>query len=574
MATYYWVGGSGTWSGTGNTQFAITSGGVPTALNPTSADTVNFDANSGTAATVTVAATAVSLNTTVNKSDINLSLSGNPTLCTSAGTLTLTAGTITLNTFTLTAGIFSSSNSNTRAIAFGTGNITLTGNATTIWNLAILGGMTYTGSKSVNCSYSGSTGTRTVFNGTTSGGSEATAINLNITAGSDIITTSIGYFNNINFTGFSGTSSNNARTIYGNMVCSSSMTWTAGTSVTTFASTSGTQQITTNGLTLDFPITVGTGTSTNTLQLQDALTMGSTRLLTLTSGTLDLNSKTLTLGSFNSNNSNTRTLAFGTASMNITQSGTTIFNTATTTGFTITGTRTVNFTYSGSTGTRTIQGWGSAANANLYAFNFNITAGSDIINIGNGYYQNNLNFTGFSGTLSNGTQSIYGNVIGSSGMTWTAGTNVWTFSGTSGTQQITTNGKTLDFPLTFNGIGGTFAFQDALTQGSTRAFTITNGTVQLQAGVTSTVGSFATSGTNMKYLQSTTAGTQATISQASGLVSTSYLTIQDSNATGGATWQAFYFNSDINAGNNTGWDFLLQAGQYIYTRRKNRVILS
>ena len=142
MAIYYWVGGTGTWSGTGNTQFAITSGGVATALNPTAADTVNFDTNSGTAATVTVTATAVSLNTTVNKADINLSLSGSPTLCTAVGTLTFTTGTITLNTYALSTGILSSNNSNTRAIAFGTGSINITGNSATVLQVTTATGFT------------------------------------------------------------------------------------------------------------------------------------------------------------------------------------------------------------------------------------------------------------------------------------------------------------------------------------------------------------------------------------------------------------------------------------------------
>jgi len=140
-------------------------------------------------------------------------------------------------------------------------------------------------------------------------------------------------------------------------------------------------------------------------------------------------------------------------------------------------------------------------------------------------------------------------------MTLTAANGPLSFAATSGTQQITTAGKTFDFPLSFNGVGGAWEFQDALTQGSTRAFTITNGTVKLKNGVTSTVGAFATSGTNQKFLQSTVAGSQATLSQASGTVSASYLTIQDINATGGATWNALYENQNVDAGGNTGWNF-------------------
>jgi hypothetical protein len=146
-------------------------------------------------------------------------------------------------------------------------------------------------------------------------------------------------------------------------------------------------------------------------------------------------------------------------------------------------------------------------------------------------------------------------------MTIAASTNPTSFGATSGTQLITTNAQTLDLPLTFNGIGGTFAFQDALTQGSTKAFTITNGTVQLKAGTTNTVGAFATSGTNQKVLQSTTSSTQATLSQASGTVTTTYLTIQDSIATGGATWDATA-RTNTDYGNNTGWLFTAPSTLY------------
>jgi hypothetical protein len=84
---------------------------------------------------------------------------------------------------------------------------------------------------------------------------------------------------------------------------------------------------------------------------------------------------------------------------------------------------------------------------------------------------------------------------------------------------------------------------------------MTDGTLQLKASVTSTVGSFVTTGTTQKFLQSTLSGTQATISQSSGVVSTNNLTIKDINATGGATWDAFYYNDNIDNGNNTNWIF-------------------
>jgi hypothetical protein len=127
--------------------------------------------------------------------------------------------------------------------------------------------------------------------------------------------------------------------------------------------------------------------------------------------------------------------------------------------------------------------------------------------------------------------------------------------------------KTLDFPISFDGVGGTWACQDALTLGSTRSLTLTNGTLNLKSGVTSTVGSFVTTGTTMKYLGSTTPGTQATISDTSGTDTVTYLTIQDSNATGGATWSALSA-TNVDAGNNTGWFFSIPPKQaFEYTVR-------
>jgi len=151
---------------------------------------------------------------------------------------------------------------------------------------------------------------------------------------------------------------------------------------------------------------------------------------------------------------------------------------------------------------------------------------------------------------------LFGNLILNSTMVVGSGADFVSMQATSGTKTITSAGQTMDFPFNINGLGGTFACSDALTLGSTREFRFTNGTLQLKAGVTSTVGSFVTSGTNQRFLQSTLSGTQATISQASGTVSVSYLTIQDSNATGGATWLAYASNFNVNAGNNTGWLFL------------------
>jgi hypothetical protein len=84
-------------------------------------------------------------------------------------------------------------------------------------------------------------------------------------------------------------------------------------------------------------------------------------------------------------------------------------------------------------------------------------------------------------------------------MTLTASTSATTFGATSGTQAITSNTKTIDFPLTFNGVGGTFQLQDALLMGTTRTLTHTNGTIDLN-GKTLTVGTAYTTATGTKNL--------------------------------------------------------------------------
>jgi len=549
MATYYWIGGNGTWDGSNTTNWSDATGGSGGFGPPLSTDTVVFDSASGTG-TCTTASGSACATATLNSSTLALTLGANHTM---SGVFTLTLGTLSLGTYTLTSLTFVSNNSNARTIDFGTGDITITGSGVSVWNLATNTNISILGTPVVNATYAGATGTRSLQNGVTAGALETNAVSFNISAGTDAITLS-GSSKNVNFTGFSGTLNLSARSIYGNLIVSSGMTVTAGGSATTFAATSGTQQITTNGKTLDFPVTLnGVG---GTLQLQDNCTVGSTRTVTLTNGTLDLNNQTLSCGLFSSNNSNTRSIAFGTGNITLTGNNAGVFVTTDATNLTLSGTPTVNLTYSGATGTRQIS-CSSTSASQATAFNFNVSAGTDIVTFGTGTARvaNNVDFTGFSGTISDLVKNIYGNLTLASTNLFVASTSTVTFAATSGTKTITTAGLSLDFPITFNGVNGTWSFADALTQGSTRAFTITNGTVKLKAGATSTVGAFATSGSNQKYLQSTTAGSQATLSQASGTVTVSYLSIKDIAATGGATWNAYVDYNNVDQGDNTGWDF-------------------
>jgi|694.fasta_scaffold76149_4 hypothetical protein len=296
------------------------------------------------------------------------------------------------------------------------------------------------------------------------------------------------------------------------------------------------------------------GKSDITLLLAGSPTLAG--IFTFTQGTLDLAGNNLTVLRFLTSNSNTRTIAFGAGLIVVTGNNATVVGFVGT-GLTLTGSKNIVSNYSGATGTRTFS-MSSAGTTEDNVPNIAITAGTDTVA---GFARvRTLDFTGFKGTYNSAAiKNIFGSLIFDPGMTITGSANNHAFAGTSGPYTITTAGLTLDFPMQFSGNGGTWAFSDALTQGATRTFIVgftgVSNTVKLKAGVTSTVGVFSTSGTLQKYLQSTLAGSQATLSQASGTVSVSSLTIQDINATGGASWNAYVDFDNEDAGNNDGWNF-------------------
>lgn len=514
MANRYWVGGAGNWSST--TKWSTTSGGASGASVPGVGDTAIFDASSDSGAnftaTVDSAVTVDNLTFTSVDRVITLGTAGNLTVSTattisasagtngvtvsgnaSLGAVTLTSGTLNIDGNTVTMSTFAST-ANTRTFNFGTtGTVTLTGSNATIWNITTTGTSTISGTGTVDCTYSGGTGTRTIVNSPDTGNSIPT---FNISAGTDTVSFSgSSGVNSLNFTGFSGTWTNTAFSIFGSLTVSTGMTVGAGANTITMAATTS-QTITTNGKTLDFPLTFdGVG---GTWTLQDACTVGSTRTTTLTNGTLALGTNTLSTGLFSSDNTNTRSITFGSGSeIVITGSGAVVWNFDRTTNFSFTGTSLVEFTYSGGTGTRTIE-HGNSAGTTAASMSFSITSGTDTVDINGGSYVRNLNFTGFSGTLTADAKNIFGDLTFSTGMTLTAGTGVTTFSST-GSQSITTNGKTLDFPVTFDGVGGTFTLQDNCTIGVTRTTTLTNGTLALGANTLST-GIFASDNSNTRAI--------------------------------------------------------------------------
>jgi len=546
------------------------------------------------------------------------------TALTTPSPLTLTNGSLNLGGFTASCFSFGSNNSNIRTLAFNGGSISLAGTSNTgnqtLWSVATATNLTVTGTPTVNVinNSTNSGFTRTFTHGATAGGTEPNAVNLNIQAGDvgSLVNVS-GVWKNINFTGCSSTLSNSARNIYGNLVMSSTMTLTAGTSGIFFALTSGTQQITSAGLNFDFPIGFGysfattaasgdgttatltfatsiqviavgstivvsgvtptgyngtytvtastnstvsyanatTGAQTvaglivnggsTTYTLQDDLSVGTatSRTITLNTGTLNLNNFTLTnFGLWASNNSNTRAIAFGTGNYtniyNVGSAG--VWGMQTATGFTLTGTPTVNITgnQSGAV-TRTISHGNTAGGSETNAITVNVSAGSDTIGI-NGCFID-LNLTGFTGTLAGNTRFIYGNLIISSGTTVTPSTLSTSFCRASGTQQITTNAKNLDFPINF---GYNLTTTAATGNGTTATLTIGStlnciavGSTIIVSGVTPTGynGTYtvtASTNTTVSYLNATT-GAQTVAGSVANAGSTTY-TLQDALNVGSA----------------------------------------
>lgn len=382
---------------------------------------------------------------------------------------TLTQGTLDLNNLTLTTGSFVSSFSNTRTIAFGTGNISCSGTGT-VWNTGTVTNLTTTGTQVVNVTSAGSTAINVSFGAL----SEANSISFNFTGGTYALTVNDAStaVRSLNFTGYSGTLGQIVgTTIFGNLTLSTGMSLTASNVTMTFGATSGTQQITSNGKTMDFPISFnGVG---GTFSLQDAMTLGSTRTMTLTNGTLNLNGNTCTVGTSFTTATGTKNLTFNGGTLVCPTASTTAFNNASPT----------NFTTTAGTGTGTIS----------------MTAATAKTFVGGG--------STYNCTLNQG------------------GAGALTITGSN----------------TFNNITNT----------------VQPASVLFTAGTTSTfLSGFSLSGTagNLITIGSATAASH-TLSKAGGTVSVSYCSISRSSATGGAIWQAFTSNGNVDGGNNTGWLF-------------------
>ena len=367
-------------------KLALTSGAsIPTITTGSFLDTLNFTGSTSVPAVTTVylknltlasgvayanltpvMAGTGSLNTAGNTTLTNLtvhSVVGTTTLAaalttTATGTVTLTSGTLDLGGLTISCGIFSSTNTNTRAIAFGTSNITLahTTAATAVLSMATLTNFSYTGTGG----FTSAMGITRTFTCGTTGGTATTAPNLTLTSGASVATlTTASWFNKLDYgtTSFtqaaatlnvnsitlsttgtytaliinlraSGTVIYNGKTtaavtlLDGSPTIADTVTCTTFTiSGATFNFTSGTVNPSTSVVVTSGSFTLNGGTlgavptfthTAGTVQFNSNYSLTATGTYTFTAGTLSINDGiTLSTGIFSSTNTNTRTINFG-----------------------------------------------------------------------------------------------------------------------------------------------------------------------------------------------------------------------------------------------------------------------
>jgi hypothetical protein len=118
-------------------------------------------------------------------------------------------------------------------------------------------------------------------------------------------------------------------------------------------------------------------------------------------------------------------------------------------------------------------------------------------------YCNDINFTGFTRTFTHTAHNldIYGNLTVVAGMTYTISNGVAStivFRATATGKTITSGGKTLP-TMTFNGVGGGWTLQDALTITSNWLLVLTNGNLNTN-GKTVSCGYFLSNNSNTRTL--------------------------------------------------------------------------
>ena len=335
--------------------------------------------------------------------------------------------------------------------------------------------------------------------------------------------------------------------------------WVGGGSANTWIATGNTNWATSSGgannaavptttddVCFDANSGVGNSVISATIIINSLTTTGYTGTLTHnTAVNLELEaSLTLTAGmTYTLGNVNTSSIIF---------IGTTTGNTITTAGFNIGG---MNID---GTGSWTLGGSLSMSSASA---EFTVTKGT----FSSGNFNISCGFISISSTSTRsvtlGTSTITLSDVGTvwyaattTGLTSSMGSSTIVISNTGSIGKIFAGGGLAygSFSAAAGGAGaviitGANTFSGTLTATGPKTFTFPSST-------TTTIGTLAVTGTsgNLVTINSSTGGTAATISQASGTVCANWVSLQDSTATGGAS---FFAQNATNVSGNTGWTF-------------------
>lgn len=493
MANRYWVGGTGSWSGTNTANWSDTSGGTGGFSVPTSADDVFFDANSGTG-TATIATANMTVKS-LNCTGYTGTLAGSASL-TVAGSVTWGAG-MTLSwtgTLLITATATLTSNGKSRS-----GNAALTINGA---------GITVTLADAF--SLTGATGTLSVNNGTFDTAGYA------LTAG---LITSISTSNTRRIYLRSSQVTLTGANLVTNITVGTNLTFDAGTSTVTLSSASaktfGTTPATTGGsLTLNKVVNSGAGTLT--LQNShvfseitvDNPTAASLRLINTDSnqtiGTLNLNGgagnqrvkfastvyqtqRSIALTSFGTSiNCDFSDIAItgAAAGTSITRAGDHGGNS----GITFPAPKTVYWNLAGTNGFAA-NGWAATSGGTPSVDNFPLAQDTAIVNnssAGTGFTSYASTFTlgtldmssrttAFSINFAAGDVQFAGSFKAGTGNTFTANADYIEFVG-SGAAVLQSNGRTINHNVRVScRPGGSVTLSDALTLGASRILTVASG---------------------------------------------------------------------------------------------------
>jgi len=278
-------------------------------------------------------------------------------------------------------------------------------------------------------------------------------------------------------------------------------------------------------------VTIATAYSAETLNL---VCTGFTGTVTGTGSLSVYGNLTLVAGMTWSHN-NTIVFSATSGSFTITTAGKTVAGLL----FGITGTSTATWTLQDAL---TTSGNISVTSGTFTTNNFSVTA--RLLN-SSGTNTRTINFG--SSTITFTVASV--NFLDPTNLTFNAGTS--TINASNASASLVGGGQTFNNFAFTNAGAGTRTISGSNTF-NTFSVSGTTPTIRFTSGTTNTFTTFSVNGTAgvLKIIDSSTAGSRATLSKASGTVTSDYVSIKDSAATGGATWNA---TNATDAGNNTGW---------------------